>query len=252
MKSFTDNHWNDRAIQCKDFSAVNIPDVQQKALERDIICRYLKPNMHILEVGCGNGDSTFVYRQNVRHVDAFDFSPNMIKRAKEVVGEKNNTFFEDNILDPQHLGNDYDAVICQRVLINLGNFENQVVAVKQMASVVKHGGLLILAEGYANGFEKLSAIRKAVGLDALKPAAINFYSRYEELAPCLNEYFTYVDSIYLGSYDYLTRIVYPLIATGDVDHNTQYHELFSVLSKAFNPEAFNTLSRLRIDVLLRR
>ena len=84
---------------------------------------YLEPETRILEVGCGNGFSTERFRELVDHVDAIDYAENMIERAREARRRANNRFIHDNILEPQRLGSDYDAVVCVRVLINLHDFD---------------------------------------------------------------------------------------------------------------------------------
>ncbi|MBI3411322.1 MAG: hypothetical protein HY040_23555 [Planctomycetes bacterium] len=57
-KTKTDHHWNTRAKTIENDIEVNIMDVFQREFEYDYVCKYLKPEMRILEVGCGNGFST--------------------------------------------------------------------------------------------------------------------------------------------------------------------------------------------------
>ena len=91
MKTATDIHWNDRAASVADDIEVNIMDIFQRDLEYDYVGPYLSSDMRILEVGCGNGFSTERFRELVEHVDAMDYAENMIERARERVGERNNT-----------------------------------------------------------------------------------------------------------------------------------------------------------------
>ncbi len=82
--------------------------------------------MRVLEVGCGNGYSSAVFRKCVQHLDGFDQSENMVARAKTTCGETNNRFLVDNVLAPSSaIAGPYDAVICVRVLINLRNYNEQ-------------------------------------------------------------------------------------------------------------------------------
>src|SRR4051812_28996812 len=127
-KSTTDLHWQRRAETVKTDREVNIQDVYQRDLEYEFICPWLKTNMEVAEVGCGNGYSTNLFRKLVRHIDSFDQSDSMIARAKETFGEQNNRFFVDDVLAPKELQEEYDAVICVRVLINLRNFNEQITA----------------------------------------------------------------------------------------------------------------------------
>lgn len=252
-KSETDLHWNVRAASVASDVEVNLMDVFQREIEYDYVCRYLDAGMRILEVGCGNGFSTARFRALVEHVDAFDYAENMIGRAREAFGETNNRFLHDNLLEPRHLGSDYDAAVCVRVLINLRNLEEQQRAIRNLAVMTKPGGRLILAEGFTEGFAGLNALREQVGLPSLTPASINFYSSYEELRPVLKESFELEETFHLGAYDYLTRVMYPLIVGAEnAKHNTNFSERCSELARAFNPGCFEPLSRMRGLVLRRR
>jgi hypothetical protein len=66
------------------------------------------------------------------------------------------------------------------------------------------------------------------------------------------EGFDVVEEFHLGMYDYLTRVVYPLVAGPDnVQHNTVFSERCHSLARAFNPDVFKDLSRMRGFVLRR-
>jgi len=177
MKTQTDRHWNDRAASVENDIEVNIMDIFQRELEYDAICGYLSPDMRVLEVGCGNGFSTRRFRELVAHVDAFDYADNMIERAKHSVGETNNRFFLDNVLDPKHFDGPYDTVICVRVLINLADLEQQRQALRNMTEATRSGGLLILAEGFTEGFDELSHVRTDAGLSPVAPATASDFQR---------------------------------------------------------------------------
>ena len=220
-------------------------DIFQRDLEYNYICQYLKPHMRVLEVGCGNGYSTNLFRALTQHVDAFDYSEDMIERAKASFGERNNRFIHDNILALRHIHELYDAVICIRVLINLRNLKEQKLALRNLAPLVKPNGLLILAEGFIEGFKALSDLRRKVGLLPLEPAKINFYSSVRELLPKLGKDFVLEDKFHLGIYDYLTRVFYPLVVGPEnVKHNTVFSEKAMQLAREFNPDSFEQFSRM--------
>ena len=65
--------------------------------------------------------------------------------------------------------------------------------------------------------------------------------------------FVLQDEFHLGAYDYLTRVVYPLIVGPDnVAHNSVFAERCHRLASAFNPDSLGHLSRIRGFVLRRR
>jgi ubiquinone/menaquinone biosynthesis C-methylase UbiE len=209
--------------------------------------------MKLLEVGCGNGFSTNRFRALVKHVDAFDYSEEMISRAKETFGQTNNRFIHDNVLAPQRLSGPYDAVVCVRVLINLRNVEEQCLAIRNLVPLLSTGGQFILVEGFSDGFASLSKLREKVGLDPLEPARINFYSSVSALLPELEQEMDLVKEFHLGAYDYLTRVVYPLmIRPAEARHNTEFSERAAALARAENPECFKQFSRVRGFVFSRR
>jgi hypothetical protein len=115
-----------------------------------------------------------------------------------------------------------------------------------MQGYVAPGGLLILAEGFREGFDRLSEIRSSLGIPPLQPASINVYSSLSQILPELDSTFQLEDEFHLGMYDYLTRIVYPFVVGPDnVRHNTVFSERARDLARAFNPDAVKDLSRLR-------
>jgi SAM-dependent methyltransferase len=252
MKTSTDQHWNERALSVQNDAEVNIMDIFQRNLEYDAIGAFLGADMRVLEVGCGNGYSTERFRALVRHVDAFDYAENMVERARARFGERNNRFLHDDVLKPRQISGEYDAVICVRVLINLRDLDAQRLAIRNMTGFVKRGGLLILAEGFREGFDALSRLRVQVGLPPIEPAPINVYSTQPELLGDLDRSFESVARFHLGMYDYLTRVVYPLMAGPEnVRHNTVFSEKSEQLARAFNPDSFAHLSRLQGFVLRR-
>jgi SAM-dependent methyltransferase len=253
MKTATDLHWNRRAASVANDVEVNIMDIFQRDVEYEYVSKYLRPDMSVLEAGCGNGFSSATFRPLVKHLDAFDYAENMIARARTIHGERDIRFLHDNLLQPANIGQDYDCAICVRVLINLANLEQQITSVKNLARAVKPSGRLILVEGFMDGFIALNELRAEVGLPAIVPAAINYYSYLADLMPAIEESFTIEDQFHLGSYDYLTRVFYPLVVGPEnALHNTEFVEKCSRMARAFAPDAFAHLSRIKGLVLKRK
>ena len=252
-KSTTDLHWSQRAQSVADDLEVNIMDVFQREIEYDHVERYLDESMVVLEVGCGNGYSTERFRKLVKRIDAFDYSEEMIRRARARVGETNNRFLHDNLLSPQRLEGPYDTVVCVRVLINLADFDQQRLAVRNLAGLLRPGGLLVLAEGFTDGFEQLNELRRRVDMPPLQPAKINFYTSLADLREVLDEQFDLEDEFHLGMYDYLTRVLYPLVVGHEnARHNTVFSERCAQMTRALNPDDLSRFSRLKGLVLRRK
>ena len=232
---------------------MNISDLSQRTLENDFIFAHLKPKDRVLEVGCGNGFLTSDIRQRVAFVDSFDFSENMIDSAKSICGEKNNRFFVHSVLRSDGVKSDYDKIICVRVLINLASVAEQMGAIRNFARWVKPGGTVILIEGYLDGFNSLNDLRHKVGLSALNPASINFYSNLSDLRPAIDDDFEIIDTWHSGMFDVLTRVGYPLLVGADnATGPTEFHEKILPLARALNLKEFAPYARLHGFALRRR
>jgi SAM-dependent methyltransferase len=252
-KSDTDVHWNERALQEQSDARVNIADLVQRSLENQFILSLLRQDARILEVGCGNGYLTAELRKHVRSVDAFDYSENMIARAKQSAGESNSRFFLDNVLAPRHVEPPYDMIVCVRVLINLRNLEEQELAVRNLASMLPRGGSLVLVEGFLDGFQALNDLRDKTGLPAMKPAAINFYSRLEELMPVITHFFSVAARFHTGLFDVLTRVAYPLlVGPENAVGPSPFHERMLPLLRLLPCDDLLPYARVRGFQLLRR
>lgn len=243
--SKADSHWQTQAETIKEEAKVNIIDSYQRKLENAQICKYIKPQMSILEAGCGNGYSTNIFRKRAKWVDAFDISPEMISRANATYGEVNNHFFLDDILHPSHINRVYDVVICIRVLQNLRNLKEQRLALKNLVGFVKKGGLLILVEGFKEGFDEISKLRTKVGLPPITPARINCYSFSWDLVSVLKG-FTTENTFHLGMYDYLTRVYYPMVVgENNIIYNSVFNKQGMKLAQQCNPDYFEKYSRMK-------
>ena len=243
-KTATDKFWNDRAKKVS-YSNANIDDLAQRELENKFILRELDPGMRVLEVGCGNGYLTQDIRTLVSSVVSFDFSEEMIEVAKNICGETNNRFHCESILNPEAVTEKFDAVLCVRVLINLAGTNEQKQAINNMANWLKPGGRLILVEGYSEGFDALSELRKLSGVSELKPAKINHYSPFKDLKKFIKGKFKITNSWNSGFYDVMTRAAYPLLV-GEKNANGpgEFHASLQPLLAELNGQVFEEYARL--------
>jgi len=246
LKSSTDLFWDDRPNSCFDKRKVNIDDLVQRKLECSFIEKFLSPHLDVLEVGCGNGFLSHWLADQVNHLDAFDYAPNMIKQAQELHNKTNISYFENNIVSPLNLNKKYDLVVCVRVLINLQNFDDQKTAINNLRSFLKKDGKLILIEGFSEGFSKLNKLRGDIHLPNFSPASINYYSSVHDFEKCLENIFEIKDVFHAGMYDFLTRIVNPLLNGVDqTSQPTAFHDKILPLCEKMNPDFLMDFSRLR-------
>lgn len=253
QKSPTDDYWNRRALDETDESKVNMPDTVQRDLELQFVFNHLQPNARVVEIGCGNGFVSRQIRQQVAHLDAFDFAENMVDRARQRFGETNNRFFHESVLFPRNVASDYDIAICVRVLMNLRDLTEQKVALSNIADMLRSSGKLILIEGYRDGFDHLSKYRNSIGLTSVKPAAHNFYPTLQDVMPEILKHFLIERTWHTGLFDFLTRIVYPaLVGAENATTPGDFHNKIEPVVRAFEGSDLTAFARVHGFLLVKR
>jgi len=113
----------------------------QKKLE--ITREYLRPDMEVLEFGCGTGSTAIAHAPYVKHIRAVDLSAKMleiaqVKAASENV--ENITFEKGTIEDIGVSDQSLDAVLALSVLHLL---ENREPVIARVYRVLKPGGVFV-------------------------------------------------------------------------------------------------------------
>ena len=118
---------------------------------------YLKPDMEVLEFGCGTGTTAIIHAPFVRHIRAIDISGKMLEiaRAKaEAGGIKNVTFERASIEGLAVADATYDAVMGHSILHLLEDKKSAIASVHRM---LKPGGVFITSTTCLGGM--MSALR---------------------------------------------------------------------------------------------
>ncbi len=113
----------------------------QKKLQ--ITREYFQPSMEVLEFGCGTGSTAIAHAPYVQHIQAIDFSSNMIEIAQAKADAQNiqNVTFEQASIDELSVPDrTYDAVLGLNILHLLENKEEVIAKVHNM---LQPGGLFI-------------------------------------------------------------------------------------------------------------
>jgi SAM-dependent methyltransferase len=229
-------------------------DVWQRWLEIEMIRRFLLPGDRLLDVGCGNGYTTRAVAPLVRETVGLDFSPEMIERARRtVVDTAPNLRFEVcdvRSLEAAQLGQ-FDVALSERCLINLPDWEAQQQAIANIAAVVRAGGRLIFVEGSADGRQRLNEMRERVGLERMPTVWHNVDFEERLLLPCLERFFAIDERLHFGVYDFIARIVHPLVAAPEPPaYDSRINEVAARL--AMQSGEFADLSRVFFLVLRRK
>ncbi len=120
---------------------VDNPEAYQHKL--DETAKYLTKDDRVLEFGCGTGTTAMIHAPRVFHIDAIDFSSEMIAIAREKAEAQNikNVRFEVSSFEDWPIPNpdgDYDAVLGMSILHLVSNLDETLSKVHQ---ALKPGGM---------------------------------------------------------------------------------------------------------------
>lgn len=211
-------------------SASTMADTTIRETETDIILGFVndvrtqKPdqlNIRVLEVGCGNGYTLgrLAAVEPETEFTGIEYSPELRGLAEKRVAEQklaNVSISAGDIRDPGFAGDgQFDALICQRVLINLLAEDDQAAALDNIVNSVKPGGALLFIEAFQSGLERLNEARAEWDLSEIPPAhhnlylADDFFTR-DDLAPYRSENWQ-VQANELSTHYFVSRVIYPML-----------------------------------------
>jgi len=233
--------------------AVTHPDISQRWLEIEMIKDHLKPTDRVLDVGCGNGHTTRQVAPHVREIVGMDFADEMINRARSVDLAPDCKaavqFVVHSVLDLDvgFMGS-FDVVLSERCLINLTDWKSQKRAIENIASVVKSGGAFIFVEGSRQGRDRLNASRSAAGLEEMPNVWHNIDFDEDRTLEHLGKFFTLEHRSHCGLYDFISRIVHPLlVAPQQPQYDSKINKIGAELCRL--SDEFANLSRVMFLVL---
>ena len=139
----------------------------------------------IMDVGCGNGYTMHVLTSHFRDATliGFEQTPELLELARSrFEGADNISVMEADIrIDEFSAGVQADVLISQRVLINIMDVDDQVLALRNVVRAMKPpaegilGGRALFIESFATPLDNLNRARGELDLPPLKPAYHNLY-----------------------------------------------------------------------------
>jgi ubiquinone/menaquinone biosynthesis C-methylase UbiE len=213
-------YWTRQASEFKQSPSASWSDHHVIELEIREITKRLADGDKVLDVGCANGYSTlrFAAARDIQ-IRGLDYIPEMIEQARlrcTAVDQKIRRSIEfavGDITDLKEPSSCYDKVIAIRVLINLGNMDNQVRGLRECIRVLKPGGVLLLSEATVQGWRRLNLLRSEWGLDDIPMPAFNTYLDEDEVVLAARQDLDLLEiSNFASSYYVSTRLVKPLLA----------------------------------------
>ncbi len=116
-------------------------DAYQRKLQ--VTRQYLRPEMDVLEIGCGTGSTAIAHAPFVKHIQAIDFSAAMIDIARSKAGAEKieNITFDQSAIDEFSAPNQsLDVVLGLSILHLLGDRE---AVIRKVHKMLKPGGVFV-------------------------------------------------------------------------------------------------------------
>lgn len=113
----------------------------QKKLQ--VTREYFRPEMEVLELGCGTGSTAIVHAPQVKHIRAVDISSKMIEiaRARADAAKVTNVTFEQSTIERLEVAEQsVDAVLALSVLHLLPDWQD---AIARAYRMLKPGGVFV-------------------------------------------------------------------------------------------------------------
>jgi ubiquinone/menaquinone biosynthesis C-methylase UbiE len=104
---------------------------------------YLKPDMNVLEFGCGTGSTAIVHAPHVSHIHAIDISPKMIEIAerKTAAGKIKNITYQIATIEEFDAPDESFHMILGLSILHL--LEDKEAAMAKVRRLLKPGGLFV-------------------------------------------------------------------------------------------------------------
>ena len=142
-------------------SPVSDEAVYQKKLQ--ITREYMRPDMEVLEFGCGTGSTAIAHAGYVKHIRAIDFSARMLGIARDkadAAGIANISFEQAGIEELKSSNQAYDVVMGHSILHLLADKKQVIASVFQM---LKPGGVFVSSTACIGGKNRLLKLILPVG-----------------------------------------------------------------------------------------
>lgn len=124
-----------------------------------------------LDAGGGPGWTTFHLAPFVAEVTMFDYSHEMIKKARKQAKQFPNVYiYQDDILKMKHIKGEFDKVLVGSILQYLNNMDEVETAMQNIYNVMKTGGRALFTHNpdLMKKDEHIKAIKRKNGKEALK------------------------------------------------------------------------------------
>lgn len=141
--------WDREAATFDEAADHGLTDPDCRDAWRALLLEHLPPApARVADLGCGTGTLVLLLTAEGYVVDGVDFSPAMVRRARDKAGHLAR-FVEGDAAEPPLVAAAYDVVLCRHVLWAL---PSPAAALERWIGLLAPGGRLLLVEGnWSNG-----------------------------------------------------------------------------------------------------
>lgn len=212
-------------------------------------------DLDFVDVGCGNGFSLEVLAERFPRHDYTGIELTVELRkiaARRLDGAA--AIHAGDIRDPDFAqGRHFDALLSQRVLINLLDPDDQRSALENLVNAVKPGGFVLFIEAFRSSLDRLNVARDELDLDPIESAHHNLYLTdgffdHGSLEPISGaEWGVAMND--LSTHYYISRVFFPWATRHKpLKRNAAFAKFFS----AALPPAIGNFAPLQIRLFRRR
>jgi len=169
-------------------------------------------DVSLLDVGCGNGytldtlSSIFKFKFH-----GIELTDSLRKIANDKLNPQGIEVSKGDIRNNEDLANKkYQVLLCQRVLINLLDKNDQHKALDNLISLVKTGGLLIFIECFNDSMNNLNILREGFSLEPIEPSHHNLYLPNDIFNNKRMAIFDDTQENFLSIHYFISRVLHPL------------------------------------------
>jgi len=251
------DHYKNEAIKNSNSSDATMADSRTRELETELITAFFHDviddlvksgrkaeSIVVADFGCGNGYTLEILSQldGRPQFIGYEYSPDLRKIAENRFDGKTVQIRPVDIRDGGTIGQEkIDIVVCQRVIINLLDTEDQRRARDNIINSVSSGGYLLFLECFTSGLEELNLARAEFDLSPIIPAHHNLYLEddffHEASLNVWSSSAYLVHENFLSTHYFVTRVLHPLVLGSKT---FQRNSLFvSFMSQALNQNVGN-------------